>query len=111
MKILFDQGVPLPLRKFLIKHTVVTAYEKGWSELQNGALLAAVQAEFELFVTTDKNLRYQQNFSGRTIAIAVLSTPQWPVLLADIGAVVAQIDAINAGEFFEVLCAPKDPGI
>ena len=104
MKILFDQGVPVPLRKFLIRHSVVTAYEKGWSALQNGALLAAAQTEFELFVTTDKNIRHQQNLGGRRLAIAVLSSPQWPVIAANVESVVAQIDAVKPGEFIEVRC-------
>ena len=105
VKILFDQGVPVPLRKFLLKHAVITAYEKGWSALQNGSLLAAAQIEFELFVTTDKNLRYQQNLSGRTLAIAVLSSSQWPVIAAHVESVVAQIDAVKPGEFVDVQCA------
>lgn len=63
MRILFDQGTPAPLRKFLASHEVVTAYEQGWSTLKNGDLIAAAEAEgFEIFVTTDSNLKYQQNF-------------------------------------------------
>ena len=105
MRILFDQGVPVPLRKFLVRHSVVTAYQKGWGELQNGVLLAVAQVEFDLFVTTDKNIRYQQNLSGRTLAIAVLSSSQWPVVAAHIESVVAQIDAVKPGEFADVRCA------
>lgn len=57
MRILFDQGTPAPLRKFLPRHDVVTAYEQGWSTLKNGDLIAAAETEgFEIFVTTDSNV-------------------------------------------------------
>lgn len=65
MGILFDQGTPVPLRKFLIGHGVSPAFEMGWSELDNGELLAAAEASFDAFITTDQRLRYQQNLSGR----------------------------------------------
>lgn len=61
MKILFDQGTPVPLRRHLTGHTVDTALVRGWSHLQNGALLDAAEAEgYEVLVTTDQNLKYQQ---------------------------------------------------
>ena len=75
MRILFDQGTPAPLRHALIGHSVSTAYELGWSNLNNGDLLAAAEdASFELFITTDQNLRYQHNPSRRQLAILVLPT-------------------------------------
>lgn len=62
MKILFDQGTPVPLRRFLVAHDISTAFERGWGSLQNGELLAAAEAEgFAAIITTDQNLRYQQN--------------------------------------------------
>jgi hypothetical protein len=65
VKILFDQGTPVPLRQALARHDVVTAYERGWQSLQNGELLSAAEAEgFEAIVTTDQNLRYQQNLAS-----------------------------------------------
>ena len=79
MKVLFDQGTPAPLRKALAGHTVETAFERGWSTLQNGQLIAAAEAAgFHVFVTTDRNLKYQQNLGTRTIAIVVLLTTSWP---------------------------------
>lgn len=78
MKILFDQGTPAPLRRALANHTVATAFEKGWSNLSNGNLLREAEAEFDLLITTDKNLQYQQNLAGRRIAILVLPTTSWP---------------------------------
>jgi hypothetical protein len=61
VKILFDQGTPVPLRRFLASHEVVTAFDRGWGELQNGDLLRAAEADgFAAIITTDQNLRYQQ---------------------------------------------------
>jgi hypothetical protein len=74
MRILFDHGTPAPLRRALTAHSVSTAYEMGWTELDNGALLQAAEAEFDVLITTDQNLRYQQNLSGRRLAILVLPT-------------------------------------
>ena len=67
MRVIFDQGVPLPLRRLLTKHTVSTAFELGWMALDNGALLAAAEAQFDALVTTDQNLRYQQNLARTNI--------------------------------------------
>lgn len=64
MRVLFDQGTPAPLRGALTAHVVSTAYEMGWSALSNGDLLDAVEAQFDAFVTTDQNLRHQQNLAG-----------------------------------------------
>lgn len=60
MRILFDQGTPVPLRQTLTAHTVSTAYEMGWSALANGDLLDAAEGNFDVFVTTDENLRYHK---------------------------------------------------
>ena len=75
MRVLFDQGTPVPLRQFLQSHSVSTAYEQGWSSLKNGELLQSAEDNgFEVLVTTDTNLKYQQNLSKRKIAVVVLST-------------------------------------
>jgi predicted nuclease of predicted toxin-antitoxin system len=74
MKILFDHGTPVPLRRVLSGHMVSTAFEMGWAKFDNGALLSAAQADFDAIITTDQNLRYQQNLAGRTLAILVLPT-------------------------------------
>jgi len=80
-RVLFDQGVPIPLKKYLLSSSVDTVYEQGWSTLDNGDLILKADLEqYDCFVTTDKNLKYQQNLSARTVAIAVLPTPSWPVL-------------------------------
>ena len=80
MRILFDQGTPFPLRTYLKNHQVDTAFRRGWADHSNGALIAASETHFDLLITTDKNLKYQQNLSGRRIAILVLPTTNWPEL-------------------------------
>lgn len=104
MRILFDQGTPVPLRQALAHHVVVTAHERGWSKLTNGQLLQVVEAAgFDLFVTTDKKLRYQQNLAGRRLSIIVLSTTSWPRIRAATHDVVVAIDSCVAeGQFIEV---------
>ena len=73
MRILFDQGTPVPLRENLKQHEVTTAHERGWSTLKNGELLDATERDgFEVFVTTDSRLRYQQNLAARRIAVVCL---------------------------------------
>lgn len=77
MRILFDQGTPVPLRDYLSGHHVETAYQREWATLSNGELLAKAEAEFDLLVTTDRNLRDQRNMSGRKLAVLVLPTTSW----------------------------------
>jgi hypothetical protein len=102
MRILFDQGTPVPLRHALIGHTVCTAYEMGWHELDNGALLNAVEAAFDLFITTDQSLSYQQNLAGRRLAIIILPTTSWPTIQAHVTEVVAALNGLRAGELREL---------
>ena len=104
MKVLFDQGTPVPLREFLSGHEVSTAYELGWSALRNGELLAMAEAGgFQVFVTTDNNLRYQQNLQERGIAIVVLSTTSWPRIRLRVEDIKLAIDQAPASGFYEVL--------
>ncbi len=103
MRILFDQGTPVPLRKPLNSHQVETAFERGWSTLTNGELLAAAEQEgFEVFVTTDRNLREQQNLGGLRIAIIVLSSTSWPRIEKATSAIKQAIEAALSGSFKEV---------
>ena len=70
--------------------------------MKNGDLLAAAALEFDLFLTTDKNLRYQQNISERIITIAVLPTTQWPVLAVHAGKIASQIDNARPSTYIEI---------
>lgn len=102
MKILFDQGTPVPLRRYLSGHTIDTAYECGWSELSNGDLLKCAEENgYELLITTDQNLRYQQNLLVRKIAIIVLLSTSWPRLQLQVQRIQNLVDSISPGEFEE----------
>lgn len=104
MLILFDNGTPRTLARFLIdRHTVTEARARGWEELGNGELLnEAETAGFEVLVTTDKNLSYQQNLAGRKIAIVVLGKGRWILIRHHVAQVVAAVNASTPGSFTEV---------
>ena len=103
MRVLFDQGVPAPLRHALVGHCVETAFERGWGTLQNGALIASAEAEgFEIFLTTDKNLKYQQNLVGRRLAVVVLSTTSWPRIRAATAKILEAVESARSGSLIEV---------
>ena len=81
MRILFDQGTPVPLRRFLTPHEIETVFERGWNRLKNGELLEVAEKNaFSAFITTDQHLRDQQKVSGRKIAIVVLLTTDWGLI-------------------------------
>lgn len=103
MNILFDQGTPVPLRRHLRGHTVTTTYEQGWSSLANGQLLAqAEQVGIDLLITTDQNLRYQQNLSTRRIAIIVLRSTSWPKIQTCLDLIRDAVERASAGTYEEV---------
>lgn len=103
MKILFDQGTPIPLRRFLHPHVVDTAGERQWSTLQNGDLLNAAEKDgYEVLLTTDQNLRYQQNLTGRKIYILVLCTTSWPRIRNQIDNVVEALHNMPENGYLEL---------
>ena len=103
MKLLFDQGTPVPLRKHLPNHVVETAYERGWSNLKNGDLLSQAEAEgFDALITTDQNLRYQQNLSSRRISVVVLMTTNWPRIKNHADLVAQAVDNLQPGSYEEI---------
>lgn len=100
MRIIFDQGVPKPLRGHLKGHFVQTSKEMGWPLLQNGRLLTSVEeAGFDLIITTDKNMSYQQNLVGRKIAVRALRVQQWPDLKPHAHLVTEAVDSVTPGTF------------
>jgi len=103
MRILFDQATPVPIRAHLDQHVVRTASQQGWDTLKNGDLLTAAEAAgFEILLTTDKNLLYQQNLTDRKIAIIVLGNQQWPQLRPHVQRVVDAITAAVPGSYIEI---------
>ncbi|HET6843190.1 MAG TPA: hypothetical protein VFK06_16170 [Candidatus Angelobacter sp.] len=104
MLVLFDNGTPRTLARYLIDHHMVTeARARGWEQLGNGELLKqAESAGFEVLVTTDKNLRYQQNLEGRRIALVVLGQGRWSLIRHSVPQIVAAVNLATPGSFTEV---------
>jgi len=98
MKILFDHGTPAPLRRKLSGHGISTAYEMGWAHLDNGALLAAAEAAFDVMITTDQNLQYQQNLVGRRLGVVILPTTNWLKIADHVAQIIAALEAVHPGE-------------
>jgi hypothetical protein len=100
MLILFDQGTPRGIARALVDHTVKEARAQGWDTLENGELLAAAEAAgFHLFLTTDKNIQYQQNLRNRKIAIVVLSRARWRLIRPRLADILATVNAATPGSF------------
>ena len=100
MRILFDQATPVPLGPFLEGHTVRTAAQERWDKLRNGELLdAAERAGFDVLLTTDKNLRHQQNLEGRKLAIVVLSRSRWSLVKPVVQEIAAAVAATKPGSY------------
>lgn len=103
MLILFDHGTPRSISRWLPGHTVVEAVARGWDTLANGELLTvAEEAGFDLLLSTDKNIQYQQNLKGRRIAIVILGNSQRPAVHRYIDRVVAAVNAATPGSYTEV---------
>ena len=103
MRVLFDQGTPTPLRQSLPQYEVSTVCERGWSELTNGEQLdAAVREGYEILVTTDSNLRHQQNLADRRLAVVVLLSTSWPRIQQAIPTVIDAIRFAAPGRCTEI---------
>lgn len=103
MRVLFDQGTPAPLRRRLANCAVETAGERGWSTLENGELLEAAEvAGFDAFLTTDSNLKYQQNLADRRIAIVVLSATSWPRIEKVAALIDDALSNVDSGSYVEI---------
>jgi hypothetical protein len=100
MRILFDQGVPVPIAAWLREHTVRTALEENWDTLVNGELLrVAEQAGFDVLLTGDNNMAYQQNLKSRKIAIVVLNGNRWRLVQRVIRRIIAAINKAEPGSY------------
>ena len=103
MLILLDNGCPRGIARFLPGHTVAECREYGWDSTGNGELLGAAEATgFEVLLTTDKNIRYQQNLTGRKIAIVVLGKGRWRLIRPMLEVVRAAVNAATTGSYTEV---------
>ena len=111
MRILFDNGSPRPLRHRLFGHDVETARERGWATLTNGVLLSrAEEAGFDVLLTTDQNIRYQQSMADRRIAVVVLMNTDWSQIARRTEAIRMALEGIQPGEVREVPIPLRDEG-
>jgi hypothetical protein len=99
MKVIFDENVPAPLRAFLIRHEVTTVQAQGWAGISNGELVQRAEGVFDVLLLADKNLRYQQNLTGRRLALVELPTNRWPLLKALASRITAAVDAASPGSY------------
>jgi electron transfer flavoprotein alpha/beta subunit len=105
VKVLLDENLDHALRKLLGPHEVVTVTYMGWTGLQNGALLrAAEESGMDVLLTGDQTLNYEQNLTGRRLAIVALSAIQLPILKENLAKIIAAVDAATPGTFQAVDC-------
>ena len=103
MKILFDNGTPKPIARSLAGHEIAYARRIGWHEMENGELIQqAEEAGYEVLLSTDKSIRYQQNLTGRKIALVILGNQQWPVVRLYLDRIAAAVNASTPGSYAEV---------
>jgi predicted nuclease of predicted toxin-antitoxin system len=102
MKVLLDEGTPRLLKRLLSGFEISTVQELGWTGVTNGALLRQAEDQFDVFITTDKNLRYQQNLTGKQLAIAQLPTNQVPFVALLAPVVEEVLDRITPREIVEI---------
>ena len=102
MKVLLDACVPRPLRRFLPDYQVLVAQEMDWGQLKNGALLKEAELQFDAFITSDQNLKYQQRVAGRKLAILVPPTNDWPAIRLKAAEIAGKVALLKPGDFVEL---------
>ncbi len=103
MRVLFDHNIPSGTARALVRRQVTEAIDREWQRISNGQLLAnAEEAGFDLFLTADKRIRYQQNLKGRRLAIVVIGNPTWRILRKYLDRVTAAVNAATPGSYTEV---------
>ena len=103
MRVLFDHNIPSGTARALVGHQVTQTIERGWQRLSNGQLIAnAEEAGFDVLLTADKRIRYQQNLKGRRIAVVVIGNPTWRILRKHLDRVLEAVNTATAGSYAEV---------
>ena len=109
-RILFDHNVPSPLAIFLKAYEVKLADELGWAKFQNGQLLHAAEREgFDVLLSGDQTIKYEQSMAGRKIAVVSMSDNHWPIVKDYVAAIVEAVEAVNPGEVKTVFCGKFVP--
>ncbi|MBI4908346.1 MAG: hypothetical protein HY820_32265 [Acidobacteria bacterium] len=111
MHVLFDKNVPYGLKRFLKHHLVETVDDRGWGRIKNGDLLhVAEQSGFDVVLTADQNIVYQQNLKHRKIALVVVGGNLWPIVRNHARTIVAAIDRSSVGGYaFIEMPSPRKP--
>lgn len=102
MKVLLDECTPRLVKRGIAADLVKTVQEMGWQGVKNGKLLRRAESEFDVSITTDKRLKYEQDLTGRALAIIVLPSNQLPVVKAIIPQLQKVLDSAKPGDFVEV---------
>ena len=103
MRVLFDNGTPRGVATALTAHVVEEARARGWDGLKNGELLTAAEADgFDVFVSTDRNIRHQQNLAGRRLALIILSKGRWKLIKAKLDTIASAVAAATPGSVTEI---------
>ncbi len=98
MRVILDEDVPEGLTSYLPGHDVTTVQDAGWASVKNGKLLQLVEdAEFQVFITCDKAIEHQQDFSGRPFATFLLSTNHWPSMKLHVAVITSALDQVELG--------------
>jgi hypothetical protein len=103
LRLLFNQNIPQPLLRHITGHELLHACHAGWENLVNGDLIAAAEAaRFDVLVTADQSLRYQQNLAMRRIGLLVFSTNSWPVLRENVPHIIAAMEQAGRKTYLEI---------
>ena len=102
MRILLDECVPWPLHRILVGHQCVTAQASGWGGIKNGELLRLAEGQFDLFITSDQNMQYQQNLAQSAIRILELSSNDLRRLLDAARLIQTALDTIGPGQLLHL---------
>lgn len=99
MKILLDSSAPAPLASWLRRHEVLRTGQLGWQSLEDSSLLSRAEAAgFDVLITCDQNIPYQQNFQDRRIAVLVLSSNRWPLVKRVAPQIASLIEFLQRGQ-------------
>jgi len=107
MKILLDECVPWPMHKLLASHSCTSVQAEGWSGIRNSELLKKAEADFDLLITADQNVLYQQNLSASAISILELSTNDLRRIMAASASIQMAVEEIPPGQFVRIEVPPS----
>lgn len=102
VKIVLDENLPKYLKSVLQEYDVVTVQEKGWTGMKNGELISNIEDQFDIFITADKSMKYQQNLKDRNIAIIQLYTNRLPLIKEMELRIIKEVNSIGPKQFIEI---------